>query len=92
MRTMIIGDDYDRLWSFLNGENYGKEPLIIITVHHEIIKIIVQKISDPIIGDDYDGLWSFLNWENYGKEPLIIIIVHHVINQIIVQKMSEPWL
>jgi hypothetical protein len=50
----ISGDDYVGLCFFLNHENYGKEPLIIIIVHHEIIKIIVQNISDPITGDDYD--------------------------------------
>jgi uncharacterized membrane protein len=28
-------------------ENYGKEPLIIIIAHQEIIKIIVQNVSEP---------------------------------------------
>jgi len=91
--TMIMGDDYDRLWFFLKYENYGKEPLIIIIVHQEIIKIIVQKdVWTMIMGDDYDRLWLFLKYKNYGKEPLIIIIAHQEIIKIIVQNVSEPWL
>ena len=103
--TMIMGDDYDtqgyrcRLWFFLKYENYGKEPLIIIIAHQEIIKIIVQKdVWTMIIGDDYDTqgyrcrLWLFLKYENYGKEPLIIIIAHQEIIKITVQNVSEPWL
>ena len=47
MSYPITGDDYDGLWSFLNWENYEKEPLIIIIVHHAINQIIVQKMSEP---------------------------------------------
>ena len=49
---MIMGDDYedyDFFWMYHDG--FQK---IAFIVHHEIIKIIVQNISDPITRDDYD--------------------------------------
>ena len=80
--TMIMGDDYDRLWFFLKYENYGKEPLIIIIVHQEINQIIVQKISELWLqgmtmipkgtGVDYDFFLIGVSWwyfENRVHSP-----------------------